>query len=548
MFGKKKYKVIRTKKNIHEITLKKYKDSDTYIPSGQKNIVNHLSKSSFTIVGIILIFFLLFLLYKTMVLQVYTYDTYKKISENNSFTRDITFANRGFILDRNGEQLAWNEPGDEVWGTRGTLGEGFGHILGYVSYPEKDSSGNFFRVTTEGKEGVEKIKDEVLQGKNGSTVIERDAQQHIVAERFIEKPTDGNNIQLSIDKDIQEILYESIKTGVQTREFNAGSGAIIDIQTGEIYALTSYPDYNTQAFNRRDSEAIETYLTNDRKPLFNRAISGLYPPGSTVKPFIGVALLEEGIVDQHTSFESTGQLVIENKFDPENPSIFLDNKVHGIVNITDAIAVSSNVFFYIAGGGYKSKQGLGIRKIEEYTDYFHLTRPTKIGFLNEPEGVVPSPEWKREIFEDEWYVGDTYNTVIGQYGFSLTPMQILRGIAALANDGVLVEPTIFKIDPENIEEKVLPFSKKSLSIVQKAMRETTLRGTATALNKYPLAVKTGTSQIGNKRINSLISGFYPYHDPQFAFIVVLENGPETLRGRGGAVATAQLLFNTLENK
>ena len=543
-FKRNTYKIKKKEKDVHEVTLGKYRNEGVRAPSGERIIVNEMSRSGIFVMGGVLLMCLFFLTYRTMALQVYNYDLYKEVSENNSFTKDITFAKRGFILDRNGERLAWNEQSDDPWSGRITLGEGFGHILGYVVYPEKDSTENFFRFYTEGKEGIEKIQDETLKGKNGSIVIERNAQQDVIAERFIEKAVDGDNVYLTIDKHIQTILYNTIKDGVIEREFSAGTGAVVDIKTGELYALTSYPDYDTQVFNRKDQERIKDYLSDERKPIFNRAVSGVYAPGSVVKPFFGVAFLEEGIVNRSTSFESTGTLVVENRFDPDNPSIFLDWKPHGIVNIIDAIAVSSNIFFYIAGGGYKNREGLGILRIEEYADFFHLTRPTEIGFLNEPTGVVPSPEWKREVFGDEWYVGDTYNTVIGQYGFLLTPIQILRGIAALANDGVLIEPRIIK-DTSYVEKKVLPFSQGSLDTIQYAMRQTTLRGTATSLKQYPLAIKTGTSQIGDERINSLITGFYPYNNPRYAFIIIMEDGPETPYGRGGAVSTAKVFFDAL---
>lgn len=497
---------------------------------------------------IILLSFLL--LSKTAMLQIRDYETYNNASTSNSSTKKIIFANRGNIFDRNNTPLAWNNPKEYQWDIRETAGKSFGHILGHVSYPRKDSTGTYFRLYTSGKSGIEGWYDSYLRGENGAIIVERDSTGKIIAERFLEKTKSGEDIHLTIDADIQKILYKSIQTVTQARNFQAGVGAVIDIKTGDIYALVSYPDYNIEAFSLGDVDIINTQLSDEDKPLFDRSISGLYTPGSTVKPFFGIAALEEGIIKPNTSYESTGSLVISNPYNPDNPSIFMDWKAHGYVNISEAIAHSSNVFFYIIGGGHRDRKGLGIKRIEEYANLFHFIDSTHILIAEEPEGVIPSPDWKQKQFNEDWFLGDTYNTIIGQYGFLLTPLQIVRAVASIANDGIMNEPFLVRRIGDVVrttEFYQLPISNTSIDIMKEAMRLTVTQGSATRLKKYPIAVKTGTAQLSNKNIHSLLMGFFPYHNPQYAFVIIAENGPQTQNGQGAAIAIAEQFFTQYYN-
>ena len=519
--------------------------------SGEGHLTMRIGGGNFIFLSSIFTIFLLLLLFKTAILQVREHDRYAEASQMNSFTKQIRFANRGDIFDRNNNRLAWNTPGKERWDERETIGEGFGHLLGYVTYPKKDNSGVYFRSDTIGRSGVERTYDSPIRGINGAIIIEKNSTGDVIAERFLERTADGADMHLTIDRDLQTDLYTSVRDTVTERGFEAGVGAIVDVRTGEIHALVSYPDYDTKAFALGDEKIINTHLADPRNPLFNRAVSGLYTPGSTVKPFFGIAALEEEIITPRSSFESTGKIIIPNPFDPSNPSVFLDWKSHGYVNVSEAIAASSNVFFYIIGGGYRGTEGLGIKRLVKYAELFRLTEPTDLGISEEPAGVIPSPDWKREKFDEGWFLGDTYHTVIGQYGFLLTPLQLLRAVSSIASGGIMHKFRLIK-HVGGTEGRGgsyhIPLSHSSVDIVKEAMRLVVTNGTATTLKKYPVAVKTGTAQISNKNIHSLLVGFFPFYDPKFAFVIVAENGPQTESGKGTAIIIADRFFEKYYHK
>jgi len=205
-----------------------------------------------------------------------------------------------------------------------------------------------------------------------------------------------------------------------------------------------------------------------------------------------------------------------------------------------ALAVSSDVYFYVIGGGYASQRGLGIAKIDEYAKKFGFSLPTGIVLGNEPDGTIPTPEWKREVFDDAWRLGDTYNTAIGQYGFQVTPLQVVRYVSAIANGGNLLTPQL--VAGARPAGKSVGISDSDLQIVREGMRASvTDGGTAAALNMggIDIAGKTGTAQVGkhNEYMNSWAIGFWPYENPRYAFAVVLEKAPaNTLSGASPAMA------------
>ena len=258
-----------------------------------------------------------------------------------------------------------------------------------------------------------------------------------------------------------------------------------------------------------------------------------------MKPFLALAALEEGVVTPETVITSTGSISIQNPYDPSLSYVYKDWKAHGALTLTDALAWSSNVFFYYLGGGYGPRhKGLGIDRLKTYAELFGFGTPTTLTVFHEPEGLIPHPKWKEEQYAEVWRVGDTYNTVIGQYAFQVTPLQLARATAALANGGYLVEPKL-TFDGEGEKTKLL-IEEEHLRVVRTGMRKTVTEGTAKILNReeYSLAVKTGTAQIGRERgINSLLIGFFPYHAPRYAFAVVMEEGEE-----GSALIVAHRFF------
>ncbi|HVY36074.1 MAG TPA: penicillin-binding transpeptidase domain-containing protein, partial [Candidatus Paceibacterota bacterium] len=313
-------------------------------------------------------------------------------------------------------------------------------------------------------------------------------------------------------------------------------GAIMDIRTGEILALTSYPEYNqTILADGTDTATIKGYLTSSSRPFLNRATEGLYTPGSIIKPFLALAALQEKVISPTKIIVTTGELRVPNPFAPGQFSIFKDNAVHGPVDMRKAIAVSSNVYFYEIGGGFENQPGLGINNIEKYAELFGIGEKTGIDLSGEVEGTIPSIEWKAQHFPgDPWRVGDTYNTSIGQYGFQVTPIQMLRAVAGIASRGTLVTPTILKSDGSHpVQKTTLPFEDSYYTVVHDAMRDVVTSGTATVLDipEISVAAKTGTAQIkNNTRVNSWVIGFFPTDHPRYAFTVLMEDGPKVSVG------------------
>jgi len=494
-----------------------------------------IEKKTIISLGIVFIIIGALFVFRVWALQVQGGGLYSRISDNNHLNHSIIFSERGVIYDRNGVELVWNTPFSNEAFAKRTYSDspGLGHVLGYISYPLKDSTGIFYQQAFVGKDGVERAFETYLSGKNGVKIIETDVYNEIISESTALLPESGKNLSLAIDSRLQSKMFELIKDLSNRVDFTGGAGIVMDIQNGELLVLTSYPEFDSNLLSEgNDREAIQRYVNDERKPFLNRATNGLYSPGSTIKPFVALGALSEGVVTPQTKILSTGSIEIPNPYDPEKTSVFVDWKAHGLVNVVDAIAVSSNVYFYEVAGGYKDQLGIGIKNLEKYVRLFGVGEETGLGLFGEAGGVIPNPEWKALHFEgDEWRVGDTYNSSIGQYGFQVTPIQMARGIAAIANEGVLVVPKLALQDEtkkETISSSVVP--PEYFKVVKEGMREGVLRGTASGLNigGVNIAAKTGTAQIGvtKKRVNSWAVGFFPYENPQYVFVVVMEEGPE----------------------
>lgn len=499
-----------------------------------------ISKRIIIFLGITFLFIMLVFTGKLWMLQVNEGEVYAALSENNRLLHSLLFADRGVIFDRNKTELAWNVPNEEgAFSKRkySTL-SGLAHVLGYIQYPLKDSSNVYYQETFVGKTGVEGFFNEELGGKNGLKIIETNALGEKQSESLLRPTQHGKNIVLSIDAKVQQALFNFIKSTSQTVGFKGGSGVLIDIETGEILALTSFPEYSPQSITDGDAKALQQYQQNNQKPFLNRAVSGLYTPGSIVKPFLAAAALEEKVISPDTKILSTGSIAIPNPYDESKETVFNDWKAHGWVDMRQALAVSSNVYFYEIGGGFSSQdgsasgvedqKGLGIATIYKYMKIFGFGENTGIQLSPEEEGTVPNPKWKKENFADGvWRIGDTYNTSIGQYGFQVTPIQAVRAIAAVGNEGKLLTPT-FVLD-DTADADVIPIDKKHFKVIKEGMRLAVTEGTAKGLNirGVSVAAKTGTAELGSKKqfVNSWVIGFFPYEKPRYAFAVIMERGP-----------------------
>lgn len=483
------------------------------------------------------ILILMVLLGKSWMLQVAEGEELRERSEKNRLRYSLIFADRGIIYDRKGEKLAWNVPGeDEASFAYRTYAElpGLAHVLGYVNYPAKDTYGVYYQTELIGKDGVEAVYNKELAGENGLQIVEMDARSNIHSAGTVRRPTDGSSINLSIDAALQSRLHEAIKKLSSDAGFAGGAGVMMDLKTGEIIALTSYPEYNSSVLSKGDDkDAIEGYRANTRQPFLNRVVAGLYTPGSIVKPFVAIGALQEKIISPTKQILSTGSISLPNPYFPDQKSVFKDWKAHGYVDMRRAIAVSSDVYFYEVGGGYQDQKGLGITKIKEYMELFGFATTTGIALSSEKAGVIPDPQWKAKMFPDDptWRVGNTYHTSIGQYGFQVTPIQVVRAVAALGNGGKLITPTLLKVatGTEATIVDTIDLPAAYFQIAREGMRMSVTEGTAKGLllPEIAVAAKTGTAELGVSKdfVNSWSVGFFPYEKPRYAFAIMMERGP-----------------------
>jgi len=483
-------------------------------------------------------------------LQVTQGAEYRAIAQNNSVDQAVVIAERGVVYDRRDELVAWNEFDDRSvydFPIRAYTDRlGLGQVLGYVSYPRRDTKGFFYRTEYIGRSGVESAYDDILRGTNGAKIVVADALGEVIGEHAIEPSLSGQPLYLSLDAELSEAMYQIISTSSAKAGFRSGAGAIMNVHTGELIALTSFPTYDPEVMaDGYDTDTIDAYNQDDRLPFLNKVVSGAYTPGSIVKPFVAYAALAEKIIDPNKEIVSNGVLIVPNPYNPDNPSRFNDWRAHGVMTMREAIAFSSNVYFYIVGGGYGDQPGLGITKMAQYYRMFGLGSTTGITIAQEQAGVVPDPAWKAEVFDDDWRLGDTYFTAIGQFGFLTTPIQMLRAYAALANGGTLVEPHVLKGKQGATHD--LGLNPDYLQIIHEGMRKTVILngGTARALERSDVAIaaKSGTAEVGagNAYVNSWAAGFWPYEDPEYAFILMMDRAP-----RSNALGATRIMGDVME--
>ena len=428
--------------------------------------------------------------------------------------------------------------------------EYFAQVAGYggrVSEDDMRKNPELFSIDTIGKEGAELAYDEYLRGTNGSMEREINAVSRVVKEKQAREESIGMNVVLTIDAALQEKIAEVLMRQLAlTPEAKGAAAVAIDPKTGEILALVSVPSYDNNIFSTPSArKAYQQLLADPAKPFFNRAIAGTYPPGSSIKPFIAYAALKEGVVTTRTQVMSTGAIVVPNPYNPDAPALFHDWKAggHGVVDVYKAIAESVNTYFYTIGGGYGNIEGLGIARIKKYLDAFGFGTKTNIDIAGEGTGVAPDKAWKEKTLDGQWVLGDTYNVSIGQGNLLVTPLQLARAYAALANGGKLMQPLLVKkvIDNNNkviFESRPLVVGvsvddEKNLSAVRVGMRQTVTDGSARRLADLSVAVagKTGTAQAPRGATHAWFSSFAPFDDPEIALVILFEEG-----GEGSAVA------------
>ena len=417
------------------------------------------------------------------------------------------------------------------------------HLLGYtgkISEEELVKNPDHHLSDWIGKTGLESSYENELKGQDGIEQIEVDSTgnvERVLVDDSNREPVTGDNISLYLDLDLQQKTYEYLQQGMVeasnlTGEQSSGAVAIaMDPKTGGILSMVSIPAYDNNEFAQGISGSRYQEIANDAgKPMFNRSISGEYPPGSTIKIVHATAGLAEGAVSEDTAFDTPAEITI-------GEWIFPDWKDHGYTDIRRAIAESNNIFFYSIGGGFGPIKGLGINKLKSWWQRFGLGEKTGIDLTGESDGLLPDPEWKEKVIKEPWYIGDTYHVAIGQGDLLVTPLQMLRATATIANGGKLLEPTLVQkiTDPSGNVIKELANNVENpqvadpniIRIVQEGMRMAVTQGSARPMGDLPVPVagKTGTAQFfSNAKTHAWFECYAPYDDPQIALIVMVEGG------------------------
>ncbi len=412
----------------------------------------------------------------------------------------------------------------------------FSHIIGYdgkITQEERKANSDYLMTDYIGKNGLEYTYEKWLHGKHGEHRMEVDSNGEIKEDLGVINPTPGDELILYLDAGLQRKSYEILSKILEENKDATGATLVaINPQTGGVLALLSLPSYDNNMFARGISQQQYSDLLNDpRNPLLNRPVSGEYPPGSTFKPLMSVAALEEGIIDENTTINCVGIISV-------GQWKFPDWKAHGVTDIKKAIAESCDVFFYAIGGGWGNISGLGVDRMNSYARLFGLGDSLGIDLPWEADGNIPTEEWKFKNFGENWYIGDSYHDVIGQGFITTTPLQMANATATIANGGRLFRPQVVnKIKKSDGKEEILNsqiirenfFSRKSIEITREGMRETVAgeSGSARSLNELEVksAGKTGTAQFGSEdKTHSWYTSFAPYDNPEIAMAVLVEGG------------------------
>ena len=428
------------------------------------------------------------------------------------------------------------------------------HILGYIGKisekeynEEQDIYGNADYV---GRTGIESLFENYLRGTKGKEEIEMTVDGTVTGETITKEPKQGSTVVLTIDSKLQEVAENALKNNIEkirnggfSNRYDAKGGcvAVIDVHSGEILAMASYPDYNPNSWVGGISVA-EYNQIKENNALFNKAVSGSYAPGSIFKMVTALAGLETGSISTTEKINDTG---IYTRYKDYQPRCWYYNSYHrghGYLNVSGAIEKSCNYFFYETGNR------MGIDTLDKYATYFGLGKKTGIELPSETAGTLASPESAKKLNET-WSAGQTLQASIGQSYNSFSPIQLVKYIGMVANGGNKINPTLIKrimnadgtesskseinqyvkeklgLEDDNSEN--LTFSKENIKAVLEGMRSVTEEGgTASSVFKnfnIEVGGKTGSAEAGSN-VNAWFAGFAPFNDPEIAVVVMVENG------------------------
>jgi len=540
---------------------------------------------------------------KTFQLQVVEGDTLAQASEDNRYVIRFIKAQRGVIYDKDMTQLVFNKPSFDLI-CRPTdlpedasereiifkniaqiVGQDYGALskkintsslaevnvaenLDYQTlilfearsqeFPGFETKNNTVREYVSGpifshligyqrktgqKLGLEEYYDDVLRANPGELQVKRDVFGNPIDKEVVSQPSPGQSLVLYLDSGLQKKLSESMEAMIKSVGAKSGAAVALDPKTGGVLAMASFPTFDNNLFSQGMSEEDWVALSNNlQKPLFNRVIAGKYLTGSTIKPLIASAALQEDIISPNKKIDdSKGYIEIPIPWDPAKFTIKKDWAAHGWTDMRKALAESCDVYFYTIGGGFGAQEGLGPTKIKQYLELFGWNRKTGIDLPGEADGFIPDKAWKKETFpkDPSWWDGDTYNLSIGQGFLQITPLEVANSIAAIANGGILYQPRVVKeiidndknsvkvIEPEIIRKDFI--DPQNLEIVREGMRQAVTgvnspQASAVLLNSLPVkvAAKTGTAELGNDTYQNWVTIFAPYDDPQIVLTIVIE--------------------------
>lgn len=491
-----------------------------------------------------------------------TLDAFKKImplseAEEERIKKELK-RKRSFVPIKIRDNLSWEEvskiqlhapdlPGiviDEGLTRYYPYGESMAHVLGYVSsVSEKDVKDDpllevpGFKI---GKSGIEKLFEKDLRGESGNLRLEVNAYGRIMKE--IEKidGIPGKDIELTLDARLQKKAYDLFGE-------ESGAAVVLDVHTGEILAFVSAPSFDPNLMTKGlNNEQWQALVSNERNPLSDKAISGLYSPGSTFKMVVALAALEAGIIKPDTRSFCAGKMFLGNH------AFHCWKKVgHGYINVVEALQHSCDIFFY------ETAQKLGIEKIAAMARRFGLGSRVGIGFDNEKSGLIPDKEWKLKRFGEPWQMGESLISGIGQGYILTTPLQLVTMMARLVNGGYEVRPTFIKVsEQERSQIKKINVSRENLELLKEGMFNVVNKPGGTAYwsqfnyNGQRMGGKTGTTQVRRitmkerqtgilkeeelpwrLRNHALFVGYAPADNPKYAVVVIVEHG-----GGGSSVA------------
>lgn len=468
-------------------------------------------------------------------------EYYFSLSENNRIRNIIVEPKRGKIIDRKGEVLAKNQKADidlsfeqilknnlRITSEREYLEkEAVAHLVGYIQQVDKEDLKNNpcpFSLSINdkiGKKGIEKAFNCLLYGEPGKKLVEVNAQGKFLRTIGFVPPKDGQTLQLAVDLKLQKVAFEKIK---------GKKAAVVAIKpkTGEVLVLTSSPSFSPQTFVNGDPTS---YFSQENKPLFNRATEGVYPPGSIFKLITATASLEEKVIDENFKIEDKGKIQA-GPLTFGNWYFLQYGKTDGLVDVVKALYRSNDIFFYLVG------EKTGANKIKKWAEIFNLGKKTNIG-IEEAEGLIPSPFWKKLTLKENWYTGDDFNLSIGQGYILVTPLQVAVLTSVFANNGFLCQPQLLKI---NQQKNILPFcqklpiSQKNLNLIKEGMKKACeAGGTGWPFFDFKVKVgcKTGTAESQGKDFlpHAWITVFAPFDNPEIVVTVLVENA-----GQGSDIA------------